>query len=134
MDMEILGNMQLPRKWLTTVIALAVGALHFVTGENYQGPFPIFVNGYLIDILLPMVLVLLMGLIENRLIRSAPFRAFAVFGFGCFVEASQYFGHPFFGSTFDLLDILAYAGGVTLGLLLDLFLFPRLIKSWKDPE
>ena len=30
---------------------------------------------------------------------------------------------------------ISVAGGrVTLGLLLDLFLFPRLIKSWKDPE
>jgi hypothetical protein len=106
-----------------------VGALHFVTGEDYQGPFPLFVNGYLIDILLPMTLVLLMGLFGNRVIRSAFFRAGAVFGFGCIVEASQYFGRPFFGSTFDPLDILAYAGGVTLGLLLDLVIFPRLVNE-----
>ena len=122
------------KKRIITGIALATGAVHFITGENYQGPFPIFVNGYMIDVLLPMVLVLLTGLVENRSIRSAWFRAVAVFGFGCFVEASQYFGRPFFGSTFDPLDILAYASGVTLGLLLDLFLFPRLIKGWKDPE
>jgi len=119
-------------KKLTVVgIALTVGALHFVTGEQYQGPLPVFVNGYLIDILLPMTLFLLMGLIESRIIGSALFRACAVFGFGCFVEASQYFGRPLFGSTFDLLDILAYAGGVTLGLLLDLFVFPRLIRDWR---
>jgi len=111
-------------------IALIVAALHFVTGENYQGPFPLFVNGYLIDILLPMELILLMGLIENRIINSAWFRAVVVFGFGCFVEASQYFGRPFFGSTFDPLDILAYAGGVALGLLLDLVIFPRLVRGW----
>lgn len=122
-------NRQSPRKWIITLIALATSALHFVTGEDYRGPFPLFVNGYLIDILLPMTLVLLMGLIENRVIRSAPFRAGAVFGFGCLVEASQYFGRPFFGSTFDPLDILAYAGGVTLGLLLDLVIFPRLIRG-----
>ena len=29
-----------------------------------------------------------------------------------------------------LIDILAYAGGVTLGLLLDLFIFPRLVLRW----
>jgi len=46
------------RKLLVTLIALIVGALHFVTGEQYQGPFPVFVNGYLIDILLPMALFL----------------------------------------------------------------------------
>lgn len=118
------------KKVVIIIMALTVGALHFVTGENYQGPFPVFVNGYLIDILLPMTMFLLMGLIENRIIGSALFRALAVFGFGCFVEASQYFERPFFGSTFDPLDILAYAGGVTLGLLLDSLVFPRLIRDW----
>ena len=123
-------NLRSTRKWITVVISLMVGALHLVTGEEYQGPFPLFANGYLIDILLPMTSVLLMGLIENRVIRSALFRAGAVFGFGCIVEASQYFGYSFLGSTFDPLDIPAYAGGVTLGLLLDLFVFPRLFQSW----
>jgi hypothetical protein len=113
------------KKLVITLIAIAVAALHFLKGEEYQGPFPVFVNGYLIDILLPMVLFLLMGLIENRLIRSACFRACAVLGFGIMVEASQGLGRPIFGSTFDPLDILAYAAGVLLGLLLELFLFPR---------
>lgn len=96
-----------------------------MTGENYHGPFPVFVNGYLIDILSPMTLFLLMGLIENKVVRSTLFRASAVFGFGCCVEFSQYFGYPVFGSTFDPLDILAYAGGVSFGILLDLFMLPR---------
>ena len=120
------------KKFIVTIIALIVGAFHFVTGEEYQGPFPVFVNGYLIDILLPMTLYLLMGLIENKLIRSTIFRTCAVFGFGCFVEASQYFGHPIFGNTFDPFDILAYAGGVLLGILLDSILFPCLIPHWSE--
>jgi len=120
------------KKLTITGIALAVGALHFITGENYRGPFPVFVNGYLIDVLLPMTLYLLLSLFENKLVRSPLFRACAVFGFGCFVEASQYFGYPIFGSTFDPLDIVAYAGGVLLGILLDLVVFPRLIPLWVE--
>ena len=120
------------KKIIITIIALAVGVLHFVTGEQYQGPFPVFVNGYLIDILLPMTLFLLMGLFQNKIIRSTLFRACAVFGFDCFVEASQYFGYPIFGSTFDLLDIFAYAGGVLLGALLDTFVFPRFFPRWNE--
>ena len=120
------------KKLIITIIALTVGALHFHKGENYQGPFPIFVNGYLIDILLPMTLYLLMSLFQNKLIRSSLFRACAVFGFGCVVEASQYLGYPIFGSIFDPLDILAYAGGVLLGVLLDLVLLPRLIPFWLE--
>jgi len=120
------------KRLIITIIALTVGALHFIKGENYQGPFTIFVNGYLIDILLPMTLYLLLSLFQNKIIRSPLFRACVVFGFGCVVEASQYFGHPIFGSTFDPLDILAYASGVLLGILLDLVLLPRLIPLWLD--
>ena len=118
------------KKTLITLIALAVGVLHFVTGENYRGPFPFFVNSYLIDILLPMTLYLLMGLFESKWIRSPIFRSVAVFLFGCVVETSQYLGRPFFGSTFDPLDILAYACGVASGIFLDLILFPRILPRW----
>jgi len=117
------------KKTIITIISLTIGALHFVTGENYQGPFPLFVNGYLIDILLPMTMVLLMGLMQSKILRAPLFRASAVFLFGCAVETSQYLGHPFFGSTFDLLDILAYASGIGLGLFLDLVLLHRLVPS-----
>jgi ABC-type cobalamin transport system permease subunit len=120
------------RRLLVTVIALLVAGLHFVTGENYLGPFPLFVHGYLIDILLPMTLYLLLGLIEVKWIRSTLFRAAAVFLFGCIVETSQYLGYPLFGNTFDPLDILAYAGGVGLGLILDLVLFPRIVPCWSE--
>jgi hypothetical protein len=86
----------------------------------------------MIDILLPMALFLLMSLFQNRVIHSTLFRVFVIFGFGCIVEASQYLGHPVFGSTFDPLDILAYAGGVLLGALLDLVVLPRIIPSWSE--
>ena len=120
------------KKLIITGIALTVGGLHFLTGEDYRGPFPVFVNGYLIDILLPMTLFLLMDLFQNKVIRSTAFRACAIFGFGCLVEASQYFGYPIFGNTFDPFDILAYAGGILLGILLDLVMFPRLIPHWAE--
>ena len=122
----------LNKKLLITIMAILVGALHFLTGENYQGPFPVFVNGYLIDILLPMALYLLLSLFQNKIIRSPSFRVGAVLGFGCLVEISQYLGHPIFGSTFDPLDILAYAGGVSFGILLDLLIFPHLIPHWLE--
>lgn len=121
------------KRGVIVAIALIVAALHFLTGKQYQGPAPAFVNGYLIDIVLPLMLFLLLSLVPNKLIRSPIFRACAVFVFGCCVEASQYFGRPIFGSTFDPFDFLAYAGGVALGALLDLVLFPRLIPGWREP-
>lgn len=120
------------KETIITIITLTVGLLHFFTGESYRGPFPVFVNGYLIDILLPMTLYLLMNLLEVRWIRSPIFRTTTVFLFGCAVETSQYLGCPFFGSTFDPLDILAYASGVLLGVFLDLILFPRVVPCWRE--
>ena len=121
------------QKTITTLIASTFNLLHFVTGESYRGPFPAFVNGYLIDILLPMTLYLLMGLFEILwIIRPSIFRAVAVFLIGCVVKISQYLGRPFFGSTFDPLDILAYASGVLSGVFLDLILFPRIIPCWNE--
>ena len=116
------------KKMVITIIALAVGLLHFITGENYQGPFPVFVNGYMIDILLPMSMYLLLGLVQIKLIHTPLCRATAVFLFGYVVEISQYLGYPLFGSTFDPLDILAYTVGVTLGLFLDQVLLPRIVR------
>ncbi len=112
-----------------TIIAIGVAALHFVTGETYRGPMPVFVNGYLIDILLPMSLVLLMGLFQNKFARSPLIRAGAVLITGCLIEGSQFLGYPIFGSTFDQFDILAYAGGAIMGLILDLVIFPKIFKD-----
>jgi len=118
------------KRIVITIIAIGVAALHFVTGEQYGGPFPLFVNGYLIDILLPMNLVLLMGLFQNKFAHYPLIRAGVVFFTGCLIELSQYLGYPIFGSTFDPLDILAYAGGALIGLVLDLVIFPKIFKDW----
>lgn len=120
------------KRIVITILAFGTAALHFITGAQYSGPFPVFVNGYLIDILLPMTLVLLMGLFNNKFISSPPFRVGVVFMTGCLVEFSQYAGYPIFGSTFDPVDLLAYAVGVLLGLFLDLVLFSRLIPTWME--
>lgn len=120
------------KRIVITIIAIGTAALHFITGEQYGGPFAVFVNGYLIDILLPMTLVLLMGLFHNRILRSPIFRASTVFLIGCLVEFSQYTGYPIFGNTYDPLDILAYAGGVLIGLLLDIVVFPKFFQNWME--
>lgn len=48
-------------KHVVVGICLVVGLLHFVAGPRYGGPWPGFVRGYLIDILLPLALYLLLG-------------------------------------------------------------------------
>ena len=113
--------------WKHVVVGtcLAVGLLHFVAGPTYRGPWPEFVKGYLIDILLPLAVYLLLGVSWRVLADSRLARALVVFAVGGTVESLQYLGLPVFGTTFDPLDLVMYALGVFGGVVLELVLRPR---------
>ncbi|MBL7852704.1 MAG: hypothetical protein JNN04_17500 [Cyclobacteriaceae bacterium] len=122
-------------KYLIVAISLLVGLLHFLIGPDYQGVFRDFMRGYLIDILLPCNLYLLLQIAIRKhtsvfLARLAG--AGFTFSFGVVVEILQAYHVQFLGTTYDPLDILMYAIGVGLGILLDLTLLDRLEKS--SPE
>jgi hypothetical protein len=114
----------LTQKPIIVAIALAVGALHFVTGPGYRGPLPVFVNGYLIDALLPFAMVLVLGVADHPVSRSGILRGIAVFAVGAVTETLQYFGVPIFGRTFDPLDYLMFGVGIGLAVV-----FERLVLS-----
>lgn len=118
--------MALTRKSVVVGIALFVAALHFVVGPGYRGPFPGFVHGYLIDLLLPFTMVLLMGFVEARPLAHPAVRALAVFGVGAGTETLQYFGVPLFGRTFDPLDYLMFGIGVLGAVLFEATVLTRI--------
>jgi len=112
-------------KILIVIIAIIVALLHFVFGPDYQGPLKDFVRSYLIDIVLPMSMYLLTQLALRKklsLLSSRLLGSLSVFIFGVIVELSQFYGIPFFGNTYDYVDIVMYALGVGLGLVIDLFI------------
>jgi hypothetical protein len=122
------------RKTLVVVcLVVPVALLHFLTGSAYRGPWPEFVNGYLLDILVPFAYYLLLVLPETPLLRPWPVKALLVFGVGASVEIAQFFGAPILGQTFDPLDFVMYGLGVALGALVDRMAFPRVFGFW-DPE
>jgi hypothetical protein len=102
------------RKVIVVSIAVAVGLLHFLTGPGYRGPFPVFVNGYMIDILLPFAMYLVLGMAEQKILVSGLARGVVMFAVGATTETLQYFGVPVFGRTFDPLDYLMFAIGIGL--------------------
>ena len=120
------------KKVLITGISIAVALLHFLTGPNYGGPCPEFVNGYLIDILLPFSLYFLISLVPLTMLRPIVLRAGIPFVIGVSVEIAQFFGLPVFGRTFDPLDFLAYGVGVFLAVLSDRLVFPKLLPFWTE--
>lgn len=106
-------------KLIVTAICVAVAGLHFVTGPGYSGPFPAFVNGYLIDILLPFAMYLLLGVQNIALLRGRAIRFALIFGIGAATETLQYFGVELFGRTFDPLDYAMFALGIVFAMLFE---------------
>jgi len=105
-------KLHLRQKVIVVGICLLVGGLHFVTGPSYSGPLPAFVNGYLIDILLPFAMYLLLGVQNVKFLQQTWLRSVLVFGVGAASETLQYFGVQLFGRTFDPLDYLMFLIGI----------------------
>ncbi len=123
------------RKSIYIIVAISffVGSLHFIIGPNYNGVFKYFVNGYLIDILLPLNMYLLMQIALRKKMTIAWCRIIGMlftFLFGLTIELFQYNGIPAFGRTYDPLDILMYGIGVIMGFLIDIFI----IDIFENPK
>lgn len=114
-------------------VNLAIALLHFVTGSNYTGPYPAFVNGYLLNILVPFGFYLLLCLNEVSVLRSWIAKGVLVFAVASLVEIAQFLDVPLFGRTFDPLDFVMYGLGVILAAILDTTVFPRVFDFW-TPE
>jgi len=111
-------------------MVVPIALLHFFTGSAYKGPWPEFINGYLMDILVPFAFYLLLTLQETALLEPWPVKALLVFGAAACVEIAQYVGVPIFGRTFDPLDFAMYGLGVALAIILDRLVLPRVFPFW----
>jgi hypothetical protein len=99
-------------------IAIPVALLHFVTGKNYTGPFPKFVNSYLLDILIPFVFYFLLSLkVQNFKLKIIT--GVSLFGAASLVELLQYFDVPVLGRTFDPMDFLMYGIGILMAVIVE---------------
>jgi hypothetical protein len=120
----------LSKKVVVVSMVIPIALLHFFTGSNYRGPYPGFVNGYLLDILLPFAFYFLLCLNEFSLLRSWIVKSSLVFAVGASVEIAQFYGVPVFGRTFDPLDFVMYGIGVLSAAILDTTVFPRIFEFW----
>jgi hypothetical protein len=114
------------QKQVIVGIAVGVGLLHFATGPGYRGPCGWFVNGYLIDVLLPFAMYLLLSLCGPPFRFSGALRAAAVLCVGVIVEVLQFFDVPLFGRTFDPVDFMMYGLGVAGGAAFERAVLSRL--------
>ena len=120
------------RKVIVVIIALIVGLLHFVTGPSYEGPFPNFVNGYMIDILLPFAMFLVFTIARQNIIKSNITKGIIIFLIGVVSETLQYFGLPIFGTTFDPLDYLMFLIGIITAYFFNKYYLTKFPRQSKD--
>lgn len=66
---------------------------------RYRGPVPAFINGYLIDILLPASMYLLLGLFQHPAVQRSIVRGVAVLAVGATTVTLQHFGVPCFAAS-----------------------------------
>ena len=114
------------QKIIVIYIAVVVGLLHFLTGPGYTGPFPVFVNGYLIDILLPFAMYLVIGIANLPFLGNSISKGILVFVIGAISETLQYFGIPIFGRTFDMLDYLMFGIGIGFAVIFETIVLSRI--------
>jgi len=123
--------------YIIVSISLFIGLLHFVIGPDYQGIFNHFVRGYLIDILLPMNLYLLLQISLRKYVSLSNARIIGsifTFAFGTMVEILQLYKVEFLGKTYDPWDILMYAIGIGLGIVIDLTIIDNFEKQSQKKE
>jgi hypothetical protein len=118
------------RALVVVSVVVPIAIVHFFTGSAYKGPLPEFVNGYLLDILVPLAFYLLLCLPKTPQLRPWLVKAILVLGTASSVETAQFLGVPILGRTFDPLDFAAYGLGVALAVLLDIVAFPRILPFW----
>lgn len=118
---------------LVTGVNILIALIHFVTGPQYKGPMPGFVNGYLLDILIPVGFYLLLCMPDHKSLKRWPVKAIPVFVVAAAVEVAQYFGVPILGRTFDPVDLVMYGIGIALAVILDTVVLPRIVTFWTDP-
>lgn len=132
MDSTKLIHNQVRRKAVVICTMLIIAGMHFVTGPQYHGPFPGFVNGYLMDILVPLGVYFLMTLCNLPLCRTWISRAAMVLVAASCVEIAQSRGIEIFGSYYDPMDFVMYAIGVVVAVVLDKLVFPRIFGFWVE--
>lgn len=123
--------------YIIVSISIFVGLLHFVIGPDYQGIFKHFIRGYLIDILLPMNLYLLIQISLRKNISENKARiigAIVPVAFGTIAEILQLYEIEFLGRTYDPWDLLMYAIGVGLGIVMDLTIIDKFEKQGQTKE
>jgi len=140
------------------IIMIVIALIHiFRVGQYLKGDLFTYYYSYASDIIIPIGVYFLVCTVDDNFTMSHTraatdakyqvrppryiltlmtyfrkwyVKALFVFGITTLIEILQLFGVYIVGVTFDILDILMYAVGVIIAVLLDRLIFKRYIPFW----
>ncbi|MBT8220939.1 MAG: hypothetical protein KJP00_14010 [Bacteroidia bacterium] len=133
MNTQILSKSHKIRIAIGVGINLIIAAIHaFRIGSYLHNPWYTLYYSYASDIMLPFGVYFLLCIneIQFKVLRPWYIKAGIIFGAMTFSEILQYFEIYFFGVTFDLMDIAAYATGTMMAVVVDRLIFRKFIIDW----
>ena len=126
------------RKAIAISIMLVVALIHlFGLGQIFNGPLYILYHSYFADIIVPFGFYFLLVVVDSdqAWLRGWKVKAALVFGLSTLTEIGQAFGLYTLGVTFDPLDIVMFAFGVSIAVAVDRLGKPaRPLKSVRVPK
>lgn len=127
--------MKTQRKRMTVGLGImaVVALLHILrAGQYLHGEAYKLYYSYASDLLIPFAMYFLLCINDMYISLLRPWysKAALIIGITALAEILQHFGVYAFGITFDPLDILMYAAGVGAAVVLDRFVFKKIIPSW----
>ncbi len=123
------------RQVIVVGIMALIAALHILGSGRYsRGELYRLYYSYFSDIALPFGCYFLLCMAETSLpvLKGWQVKAAIAFFLPSIAETCQYFGIPMLGSTFDPLDYLMYAIGVSAAVLVEQLVFTPLIPFWAN--
>ena len=124
----------IPKMAVALAIILAIAGLHiFGPMRQATGAWRDLYYSYFSDLALPFGFYFLLCMAESNIPFLRPWwlKAALIFGTATTAEILQFFGVYALGSTFDPLDIAAYAAGTLLAVAVEQFIFSRWFQFWK---
>ncbi len=122
------------RRAVIVSIMLLIAFAHIIDiGRQLQGTAFNLFKSYFSDIVMPFGFYFLLCADEQWIpvLKRWEAKLVIMFVMPSIAETCQYFGIPVLGSTFDPLDYLMYAIGVTFAAIVDTQVFPRIFDFWK---
>ena len=108
----------------------------FRLGQIFQGQAYNLYYSYFSDLILPFGMYFLLSLndVTISVFRKWYVKAGIIFALTTFAEICQFFGIEVLGVTFDPIDILMYAIGVSIAALIDVKVFTKYLGFWANPK